>query len=388
MKMKRQAVLRIAALSALLTAAWTAPVPASSPEFARSAEEWAQLQDNKIEYGELEGLIEEYNATVQNNQYNYRKFREDYGDTNDEISNEYYQLAEDFVSDMADLDTDTASGMARELSLRISADNMLKQASETLDDSKIYLLTYEKAKMSLVAAAQSDMIRYYTLQNQKKTQEAARNSAVRKLALTDLQKSAGLATELDRLTAQQALSAAEDQITQTQRSIDSLLESLNVRLGWKYGDRPEIGPIPAADAARIAAMDPAADLQRACDNNYTLQINLRKRDNAKDGLTRENCEVTVENNRKKIAASLSAAYREVLTAQLSLSQAQAKAALEAQNLAAAGSRLAAGLITQSDYDAKAEAAESARLAAESAELALFSAMETYDWSVNGLAAAE
>ena len=79
--------------AAVLSAAFSAPAFASSPEFARSAEEWAQLRDNKIEYGELEGLIEEYNATVQNNQYSYRKFRDDYGDTNDEVSNEYLKLA-------------------------------------------------------------------------------------------------------------------------------------------------------------------------------------------------------------------------------------------------------------------------------------------------------
>ena len=374
--------------AAVLSAAFSAPAFASSPEFARSAEEWAQLRDNKIEYGELEGLIEEYNATVQNNQYSYRKFRDDYGDTNDEVSNEYLKLAGDFYADMSDLDTDTASGMARELSLKIQADNMLKQASDTLDDSKIYLLTYEKAKMSLVAAAQSDMIRYYTLQNQKKTQEAARDSAAAQLALVELRKNAGAATELDILTARQNLSDAEDRITQTERSIDSLRESMNVRLGWKYGDRPEIGPVPAADLARIAGMDPEADLQRAYDNNYTLRINTRKRDNAKDGITRENCEMTLENNRKKIAASLSAAYREVLSAQLALSQAQAKAALEEQNLAAAGSRLAAGTITQTDYNTRVRAAEDALTAVQSADLALFSAMETYDWSVNGLAAAE
>ena len=40
---------------------------AASPEFSRSAEEWAKLRDNTIEYDELEGLIQEYNATVQTN---------------------------------------------------------------------------------------------------------------------------------------------------------------------------------------------------------------------------------------------------------------------------------------------------------------------------------
>ena len=68
-----------AALGAVTTvlAAGAFPASASSPEFARTAEEWARLRDNRIEYDELEGLIEEYNATVQNNEYNYRKFRED-----------------------------------------------------------------------------------------------------------------------------------------------------------------------------------------------------------------------------------------------------------------------------------------------------------------------
>lgn len=387
---------RSAALSAALTSAalliavsvCSTPAFASSPEFARTAEEWAQLRDNRIEYGELEGLIEEYNATVQNNQYNYRKFREEYGDTNSQVSNEYYSLAEDFLNEMEDLDTDTASGMARELSLRIQADNMYRQATEALDDSQIYLLTYEKAKMSLVAAAQSEMIRYYTLLNQKKTQEAAQDNAARTLRQKELQKSAGLATELDRLNALQALSTAEDQLRQTDQSINSVLESMNVRLGWKYGDRPEIGPLPAVDLARIDSMNPEADLEQACENNYTLRINLRKKDNAKDALTRENLETTVANNRKKIAASLSSAHRSVLTARLSLQQAQAKAALEAQNLQIAAAKLSAGVMTQQDYDTQANAAATAALSAESASLSLFSAMETYDWSVKGLAAAE
>ena len=54
---------------------------ASSPEFARSAEEWSRLQDDVIEYDEVDDLIHEYNATVQSNQYEYNKFINDYGTT-------------------------------------------------------------------------------------------------------------------------------------------------------------------------------------------------------------------------------------------------------------------------------------------------------------------
>ena len=42
---------------------------AASPEFARTEEEWTKLEDNTIEYWELEDLVHEYNATVQNNYY-------------------------------------------------------------------------------------------------------------------------------------------------------------------------------------------------------------------------------------------------------------------------------------------------------------------------------
>lgn len=50
---------------------------AGSPEFSRSAEEWAGLKDNVLEYEEIGDLIHEYNVTVQNNQYDYNQFIKD-----------------------------------------------------------------------------------------------------------------------------------------------------------------------------------------------------------------------------------------------------------------------------------------------------------------------
>ena len=68
-EMRKTAAAVVAAVLAAGTAAVSVsaalPAYASSPEFARSAEEWAALKDNKIEYWEIEGLIQEYNPTVQ-----------------------------------------------------------------------------------------------------------------------------------------------------------------------------------------------------------------------------------------------------------------------------------------------------------------------------------
>lgn len=373
----------ILALAAVLPAA---PAFASSPEFSRTEEEWNRLRDNKMEYGEIEGLVQEYNVTVQNNQYNYRKFREDYGDTNEEVAGAYYDLAMDFLNMMSNED-DTGSMMS-DLSLQIQADNMLARADDTLEDSRIYLLTYEQAEKNIVATAQAGFINYYKLLLQKQQQEAAVSNAEESLNYAGLQRSAGMVTDLEVLNAQEARQNALDQLAQTERNIRSQQENLNVLLGWKHDDTPEMGELPPVDEGRISRMDPAADLAAALENNYTLRINRRKLENARDGLTKENLQTAIANNERKIGNSLNSASRSVLTAQIQLQQARAALALAQQDLNLASGKLSAGMITQREYNTAARALQNAQFSARSAELTLFTAMENYDWAVKGLAAAD
>ena len=370
----------------LALTALPAPVFASSPEFARTEEEWNRLRDNRMEYGEIEGLVQEYNVTVQNNQYNYRKFREDYGDTNEEVAGAYYDLAMDYLNMMSG--EDDAGSMMSDLSLQMQADNMLAKADDTLEDSKIYLLTYEQAEKNIVATAQAGFINYYKLLLQKQQQEAAVSNAEESLNYAGLQRSAGMVTDLEVLNAQEARQNALDQLAQTERSIRSQQENLNVLLGWKHDDTPEMGDLPPVDEERISRMDPAADLAAALENNYTLRINRRKLENARDGLTKENLQTVIANNERKIGTSLNSAGRSVQTARIQLQQARAALALAQQDLNLAAGKLSAGMITQREYNTSARALQNAQFSVRSAELSLFTAMENYDWAVKGLAAAE
>ena len=149
-----------------------------------------------------------------------------------------------------------------------------------------------------------------------------------------------------------------------------------------------MGELPPVDEGRISQMDPAADLAAALENNYTLRINRRKLENARDGLTKENLRTAIANNERKIGNSLNSASRSVLTAQLQLQQARAALALAQQDLNLASGKLSAGMITQREYNTSARALQNAQFSARSAELTLFTAMENYDWAVKGLAAAE
>ena len=362
-------------------AAW-----AASPEFARTEEEWAKLEDNTIEYGELEDLVHEYNATVQNNYYTYIKFREDYGDTNADVSRAYQDLAQDFYDDITG--GDDASSMMSDLNLQIQADNMMEQADETLEDSRIYLLTYEQAEKSLAVSAQTYMISYHKNLASREQKEAEVQAAQTAYDLAQVQYTAGTATQMDVLTAKEALQTAQNELTQLDTDIQSSKENLQVLLGWSYDANPEIGELPEVDTSRIDAMDPAADLEQAKENNYTLQINKRQLENARDQTTKDSLTSTIANNEKQIGASLSSAYKDVLSSELAYEQAQAELSLQEKNTQIAQVQLAAGMITQKEYQDRENTLTNSQLAVQTAAMDLLEDMETYDWSVRGLAAAE
>ena len=145
----------------------------ASPEFARSEEEWARLRDNVLEYDELEDLIAEYNTTVQTNQLDLNEFKRKYGDTKEDVSNKYREMAEEIYSsiDYPDAD-DMMYGMMVNsvLMAEIQAKNMLEQADENLEDSEIIYLSYKQAEKTLVTVAQTNMINYE--KNQLQLQQA------------------------------------------------------------------------------------------------------------------------------------------------------------------------------------------------------------------------
>ena len=358
----------------------------ASPEFARTEQEWARLQDNVIEYDEIPDLIHEYNATVQNNQYDYQKFREDYGDTNSDVADAYNDLAQDFYDDMSG-ETDAGSMMS-DLQLDIQARNMLKQADNTLEDSKIYLLTYEMAEDNLAATAQSNMISYHKKQLELEQKQTDLELAREKYSLEQVKQAAGTVTAVDALTAKESLQSSENNIKELESGIENLKEELYISLGWKHNDSPDIKELPQMDVSRIDGMDPDRDLETALENNYTLKINKRKLENARSKTTRESLETKIRNNEKQIGASLSSAYKNVLSARLSYEQAVAEAQLEETNTNIAAGKLQAGMMTSLEYKEQEYKMESSRLNAEMAAVSLFQAMETYDWSVKGLASAE
>ncbi|MCD8084250.1 MAG: TolC family protein [Clostridiales bacterium] len=361
---------------------------AASPEFARTTEEWAQLQDNVLEYEELAGLIHEYNATVQQNAIDYAYFRNEYGETNTEWADKYRELASDLrdAIDYPDIDDSSyGSQMAQAITNEASAETYEESADDALEDIYVKYLEYSQAEAQLVQSAQTLMINYYLNQLQLEIDTKTQELSQLTYNYTVKQRDVGMATDIAVLSAQESLRSTEQALIDDQSAIDTGRKSLLVMCGWDANADAEIRTIPDVDEERIAAMDPTADTETAIANNYTLLGNTRQYENARSTDKKETLAVSMADNERNIKASVSSSYQSVLSSKIAYDLAVTQAALEEQNLTIAQTQAANGQLDALSLQTQQNTTETAKLSVEVARLNLFQAIQSYEWTVNGLA---
>ncbi len=381
--MKKWKQISACCLAAVLAAAApTGTAWAGSPEFARSAEEWAKLRDNVMEYDELAGLIHEYNVTVQNNQ---RDYNEKKNKTSDEIAQDYRDAADAVRSSMSG--DDSPQAIMQDSMAEAQALSLEQQADDNVEDSEIFKMTYDQTEATLVSNAQTNMISYHQkardLDLKKKNREllaATYDSVVLKM-------NHGMATQMDVLTAQENLQNADAAILTAESDLENTRQKLCVMLGWRYDASPEIREIPAVDLNRIQSMDPAADKARALENNYTLRINKKKLANSSNNSKKESLQMTIDDNIQRIGSSVDSAYKNVIQSQTAYQQAAVSLEVASKNIEAAERKMQIGTLSRLDYLNQQYAYLQAQVAMEDASMALFQAVESYDWNIDGLASA-
>lgn len=381
--MKKWKQISACCLAAVLAAAApTGTAWAGSPEFARSAEEWAKLRDNVMEYDELAELIHEYNVTVQNNQ---RDYNEKKNKTSDEIAQDYRDAADAVRSSMSG--DDSPQAIMQDSMAEAQALSLEQQADDNVEDSEIFKMTYDQTEATLVSNAQTNMISYHQkardLDLKKKNREllaATYDSVVLKM-------NHGMATQMDVLTAQENLQNADAAILTAESDLENTRQKLCVMLGWRYDASPEIREIPAVDLNRIQSMDPAADKARALENNYTLRINKKKLANSSNNSKKESLQMTIDDNIQRIGSSVDLAYKNVIQSQTAYQQAAVSLEVASKNMEAAERKMQIGTLSRLDYLNQQYAYLQAQVAMEDASMALFQAVESYDWNIDGLASA-
>lgn len=243
---------------------------ASSPDFAKTDQEWERLRDNVLEYEEIPDLIHEYNVTVQNNQYEYNQFIKDYGRTKEDVSNAYRDMADKLEEEITGED---GMGMVSDFQLEQQAKQLREQADNNLEDSKIYYLNYARTEDSLVLDAQSKYLSYEKSQLELEAAELQKKEQENQYALLQARHQAGTVTEMELLSAQEAVLEQEKTIAGLKQQIENTRQSLMVMCGWKGSDQPQIEGIPEIEWEELEGIDLEADLQKALESNYTLQVN-------------------------------------------------------------------------------------------------------------------
>ena len=378
------AVLAVGAITAMPFQAFAQ----RSPEFAYSAEKWATLRDNKLEFDEISDLVHEYNPTVVQNEISYK----DYLTKNrDDVAQDYYDKANEIYSNISYPDLDDAnygSGVAAALRNEQQAKSLMEQGDENTDDQATMRLQYDQAEAKLAKQAQGLMItywtQYYNLDGQKARIEQAKlsyQSEQNRLA-------AGMSTQSKILSAKESVSNAEAALVTAESNLASTKESLCLMLGWGYGADVEIAELAEPDQSKIAAIDVNADIQAALENSYAYRLTKKQLTNARTDSVKEKLSETEKNQRETISNSVKSAYDSLLLAQSGYEQAQSALALQEVSMKSADAKLAAGTITKNTYESQKASYTTAQVTAQTQKLSLLQAMNDYDWAVNGLASAE
>lgn len=359
-----------------------------SPEFAYSAEKWATLRDNKLEFDEISDLVHEYNPTVVQNEISYK----DYLTKNrDDVAQDYYDKANEIYSNISYPDSDDAnygSGVAAALRNEQQAKSLMEQGDENTDDQATMRIQYDQAEAKLAKQAQGLMItywtQYYNLDGQKARIEQAKlsyQSEQNRLA-------AGMSTQSKVLSAKESVSNAEAALVTAESNLASTKESLCLMLGWGYGADVEIAELAEPDQSKIAAIDVNADIQTALENSYAYRLTKKQLTNARTDSVKEKLTETEKNQRETISNSVKSAYDSLLLAQSNYEQAQSALALQEVSMKSADAKLAAGTITKNTYESQKASYTTTQVTAQTQKLSLLQVMNDYDWAVNGLASAE
>ena len=374
----------VLALAGSITA--SIPVFAREPRFARSNEEWATLEDNNLEYGEIEDLIAEYNATVRSNEVALAKFKRDYGRTNTEVSDKYRENAQEILDNLDDPDPSDPTYVAMLSSVataRATAQNLLSSADSTLEDADIIRLGYEQAEKTLAQTATTNMISYKS--GQIAIEVAKGNLELANIALNtaNAKLNAGTGTNIDVLNAKEKVLNAQNAVNKAISDNNTVLRRLQVMTGWSYNASPNVGDIPVPDMDRT--FDASADLSKALENNYTLKINEKKLANASSDSDKQSLKLTVEDNKKNIATALVVAAQNIASAKESYNYANSFASLQETNLVTANQRFSLGMISKLELDTQRITTDNAKRALEQSRYAINQAIANYDWAIKGLA---
>ena len=364
---------------------------AKSPTFSRTEEEWAKLRDMNLDYEEIDGLVTEYNATVQTNQANMQQFTRDYGRKNLEVSQSYRDMAEKIEDSLTEPEPDSMTYVPMMASIaqsRATINNLKNSADTTLEDYEVQYFTYESARLSLVQNTKALMISYYSKDVSKEALQKAVEVAELNLANAQARVAVGMATNLDVLSAKEAVIKANKTLSDQSNAALADRDKLLIMTGFKTDSQANIGLVPVLSEEELQNIDKInveEDIKKAVEENYALKINRRKLGNAKSDTQIKSLNSTISSGTENIKANVQTLYKNLVNAKDKLNLLKAELELSSKDLETIRQKKNLGMATQLEVANKELENIKKNTEKKQAELALRLALENYNSAVNGLA---
>lgn len=395
MKHRKRVIAAVAACMLAVTSvpafAYSPTGPGASPEAGRySEEELARLQDNVLEYSEIQNRVREYNPTISQVWKTYEDTRQDYANMATELESQ-----SQVVKDLAD-SYESAGEMMGNQVLISTAKQLKKGYQSTMESMEDTVSQWNDNKSTgsirsyerqMTAGAQQAMIGYDTIRQNIATLETMVQLYDRQYQMYTRQKELGLATDKDVLSSYTSFLSAQSQLASLNNQADSVRRSLCQLLGYDPETNPEIRSLPAFDMTRLEGMNLEEDTKKAIGNNYTL-ISQRTSAAGKTNAKRENRNKILDEGDQKLTIEMQRLYQDVMDKKAAYDAAATGYQAAEASWGAAQRQYQNGLISEIQYIGLQLAYYQKKAAFESANLSLWQAMENYDWGITGLAAVE
>lgn len=403
--MRRKNQILALGLAAVLTAASAVPAfagyaptgPGAEPEPEKyDAATLSKLQDNVLEYDELALRVREYNPNISEAWRKYGESKEDYQNMLTELESTYDDSMDNIDAVLKPLKQaeklmPQLKGTVKQMSsLKSGYHSLVQGIRDTVtnwDTSKRNTSQIRQYEKQVISGAQSAMIGYNTIVDNKATLETMVDLYQKQCDMYQRMAALGLANQTDVVSAQTSLIGAKSQLAFLQSQEDSVYRTICLLLGYDTDSGVEIRNLPDFDMSCLDGMNLEADTKKAIGNNYTL---IGQRTSAK-GETNAQIAArlnTIEEGEQKLTIEMQRLYQDVLDKKAAYEAAMTGYEAAEKSNGAAQRQYQNGLLSEMQYVGTQISYNQKKAAKESAELDLWTAMNAYDWGIEGLAAVE
>ncbi len=353
----------------------------------RSAEEWAKLRDNKIEWDELQDLVHEYNPTVSNAWITFRQ-QDHNGAYNIDYDAALRAIDENYDEAVAKADGNALQEALATMQQQVSSAQTTVDSSAQSTDREAAKLTISKTELTSTETIRKSIINYYSAGLQQEMDKLTEQHLASQYETTMRKQAVGSATNLDTLAAKESAEQAKLTVQADETARNKTLQLIRVNLGWKYNDSPELCAVPMPTEAQLSAMDLETDTKTALANNYSIAINERKLAVSEADTNRSSLSTTIENEKQAVRSDMISRSQAVRQAQNALAQAQLSQSNAENTLQKVQRNHDVGSASARDLENAQYAADTAALSTKMAEYSLATAYYDYVAAVNGLATAD